>query len=67
MVGGLTIQGWFAELLACHNLFPGMGSMVILQWCWPDGGNYYQQSSITVQVFELLKSTAMEVFSSKED
>jgi hypothetical protein len=56
MEGGLSVVAWAALWQQCHAT-TGMGAW---RTEWPDGKSVLEQSSITVDVFGLITSMALE-------
>jgi hypothetical protein len=36
------------------------------QWCWPDGGNYYDQDHLTTEIFGVVKNEINEMRREKD-
>lgn len=60
------MEEWLALWYGCVNvnMVAGMApSLVIEQWCWPDGRPGLVQTAITHQVFRMLRQEAQHAFS----
>lgn len=50
---------WIDEFLGCHYLsMSGMGGASWVQWAWPDGRPYLEQSAIRAQAFRIMLAEA---------
>jgi len=61
VIAGKTVVDWVNLFQACHNM--GMGFFI--QWCWPNGLSYMEQSKIDIDMFQIIKAEAEHQISKK--
>lgn len=55
LVEGILLSDWICIFSACHNV----SNRELIFIAWPDGGAYFEQDNIVIEMFNLIRDVYM--------